>query len=45
MVRNLNPETATIKREHVFANPNEWTLTSFNKDGVKTLEYKFKKVK
>jgi hypothetical protein len=42
IVRNLNPETAAIKREHVFENPKEWTLTSFNKDGVKTFEYKFK---
>jgi hypothetical protein len=42
MVRNLNPETAYMKREHVFTNPNEWTLTHY---GVKTLEYKFKKVK
>jgi hypothetical protein len=45
MVQNFNPETAYIKLQNVFKNPNEWTLTHTNKDGVKILEYKFTKVK
>jgi hypothetical protein len=45
MVENFNPGTVYMKREHVFANPDEWTATVFNKDGVKTSEEKWTKVK
>jgi hypothetical protein len=45
MVQNFTPGTSFIKFENVLVNPNEWTWTQFNKDGVKILEYKFIKVK
>jgi hypothetical protein len=45
MVQNFTPGTSFIKFENVLVNPNEWTWTQFNKDGVKVLEYKFSKIK
>ena len=45
IVNDLNPETVWYKWEQVLVNPEEWTWTAFNKDGVKQWETKFTKVK
>lgn len=45
LVHDYNLENPFIKLENVFENPKEWTWTQTRKDGVKILEYKFKKVK
>jgi hypothetical protein len=45
IVDNLNPETVWYKFERVLVNPQEWTWTAFDKDGVKQWENKYIKVK
>jgi hypothetical protein len=45
LVEDFNHDKAFIKLENVFENSKEWTYTQTRKDGVKILEYKFKKVK
>jgi hypothetical protein len=44
-VTDFNPETVYLKFQSVSVSPNEWIFTQITKDGVKTLEYKFNKVK
>jgi hypothetical protein len=44
-VQNFNPETVWGKMEVLFESPAKFTVTNFNKDGVKTGEIKFNKVK
>jgi hypothetical protein len=45
IVDNFNPGTVATKFEMVYITPKESTWTQFNKDGVKTSELKFVKVK
>jgi hypothetical protein len=44
-VQNLNPDITYQKFDCVFENPNQWTMTTFNQDGVKVGEVKNIKVK
>ena len=44
-VQDFNPEIIFQKVDCVFENPNQWTMTSFNKDGVKVAEVKNNKIK
>jgi hypothetical protein len=44
-VQNFNPETVWGKVEVLFESPAKITVTYFNKDGVKTGEFKYNKVK
>lgn len=37
-VQNLNPDIIYEKYECVFDNPNQWTMTTFNQNGVKIAE-------
>jgi hypothetical protein len=43
-VQNFNPKTVSQRVDCVFENPNQWTMTTFNKDGVKVSEVKLYKV-
>lgn len=43
--QNLNPEVIYKKYDCVFENPNQWTMTTFNQDGVVTAVVKNIKVK
>ena len=45
VVQNFNPEVVNFKIELVYESPLNMTFTSYNKDGVKTGESKFYKVK
>lgn len=45
MLVDFNPGRVVGKYETIFKNPNEWTFIYFNKDGVKTPELQFVKVK
>jgi hypothetical protein len=42
---SFNPDKVLYKFEFVFINPNEFTGTTYNKDGGNKREYKFTKVK
>jgi len=42
---DFNPAMVVGKYENLYTNPNEWTAIDFNKDGVKTFEKHFVKVK
>ncbi len=44
-IRNFNPEVITGKFEAVLENPVSMTMAYFNTSGVKTGEYKVKKIK
>jgi hypothetical protein len=44
-VQNFNPESSFGKMEIVFDTPTTNTVTQFNSEGVKTLEFKSSKVK
>jgi len=44
-VQNLNPDIIYEKYDCVFENPNQWTMTTFNQDGVKIAEVKNIKAK
>ena len=44
-VQNFNPETVWGKVEILFESPIKITMINFNKDGVKTGEFEFNKVK
>mgnify|MGYP001194377065 FL=1 len=44
-VKNFDPATVFAKYEFVNDSPDTFTMTGFTKDGVKTSEYKFTKVK
>jgi len=45
MVVDFKPETTYVKFESVYENPKERTWIAFNKDGVKTSEKIFKRIK
>lgn len=45
LVEDFNHEKAFVKLENVFENSKEWIYTQTRKDGVKILEYKFRKIK
>jgi hypothetical protein len=45
VTQDLNPATISQKVDCVFENPNQWTMTTFNKDGIKVDEVKNIKVK
>jgi hypothetical protein len=45
LVEDFNHEKAFVKLENVFENSKEWTYTQTRRDGVKILEYNFKKIK
>lgn len=38
VIQNFNPDIIYRKLDCVFENPNQWTMTTFNKDGVKIVE-------
>ena len=44
-VKNFDPTIIYAKYEFVLDSPDSYTMTGFSKDGVKTGEYKFTKVK
>jgi hypothetical protein len=44
-VQNLNPDIIYQKFDCVFENPNQWSMTTFNQNGVKVAEVKNIKVK
>jgi hypothetical protein len=44
-VKNFDPATVFAKYEFVNDTPDSFTMTAFTKDGAKTGEYKFTKVK
>jgi hypothetical protein len=44
-VKNFDPAIIYVKYEFVLDSPDSFTVTGFSKDGVKTGEYKFTKVK
>jgi hypothetical protein len=45
MVQNFNPQPVYGRLENTFKNPNEWTWTGYNNEGIKFLELNFVKVK
>jgi hypothetical protein len=42
---DFNPAMVVGKYENIYKNPNEWMAIYFNKDGIKTFEKHFVKVK
>lgn len=45
LVQNFRPETVNLKGELLFETPTKMTFTFFNKDGIKTGENKYNKVR
>jgi hypothetical protein len=45
LVQDFHNDKAFIKLENIFESPKEWTYIQTRKDGVKILEYKFRKIK
>ena len=44
LVQNFNPEMTDLKFQGVFTNSNEYIWTEYNKESVKILEHKFRKI-
>lgn len=44
LVQNFNPEMTDLKFQGVFTNSNEYIWTEYDKESVKILEHKFRKI-